>query len=394
MSEFDQEKYPDADVVLRQAQGKWDVLIAALCPELRPLIDGNKKAMPCPSNGHHNNGDGFRLWKKKFHEEGATICNTCGVRSNGIATLMFVNGWSYPEALKAVYDELNGGGRKIEVRRRELNIPEPKPVDKSRQDAFAVKSINDIWSGTVGLGHELAEPARKYFIKRGLVPCRGPLQDMRFHPALDYFDKVEKPDRSSKTVLIGKFPAIVSAIRQPDGFPAALHRIYLTENGDKAPVQKVKKMTQIPSFRSVTGAAVRLDDAGPVLHTCEGLETGLAVRVIMEQPVWAGINTTILSNLCPPPEVELVFIWEDWDKGGAGAMAGLACQEHLRSRGVRAIRVMPEFAFQEGDEKVDWNDALLRFGRDALRRHEVCSRVRDIARDILRKHRGKVARVS
>ncbi len=59
---------------------------------------------------------------------------------------------------------------------------------------------------------------------------------------------------------VGKFPAIVCAIRDVEGNLVTLHRTYLTQNGKKAKVGNAKKMMPIPDGLDVNGAAIRLGE--------------------------------------------------------------------------------------------------------------------------------------
>ncbi|STS99804.1 Uncharacterised protein [Klebsiella pneumoniae] len=56
---------------------------------------------------------------------------------------------------------------------------------------------------------------------------------LRFNPAMAYYDE----DGNE----VGKFPAIVCAIRDVEGNLVTLHRTYLTQNGKKAKVGNAKR---------------------------------------------------------------------------------------------------------------------------------------------------------
>lgn len=67
---------------------------------------------------------------------------------------------------------------------------------------------------------------------------------------------------------VGKFPAIVCAIRDVEGNLVTLHRTYLTQNGKKAKVGNAKKMMPIPDGLDVNGAAIRLGEPTEGILRC------------------------------------------------------------------------------------------------------------------------------
>lgn len=93
-----QAKRLEAHAVKQAAAGRWDEILWNLAPSLRTAIDKAPKHVPCPVHGGKN---GFRFFPN-FAETGAGICNTCGARNDGFAMLMWVNDWSFPEAVEQV----------------------------------------------------------------------------------------------------------------------------------------------------------------------------------------------------------------------------------------------------------------------------------------------------
>lgn len=90
--------YFDKNTVKAAAHGRWDRIFWALAPKLAKAQECAGRHVPCPV---HGGTDGFRLFKN-YAETGSGICNSCGARTDGFAMLMWVNGWSFAEAVKSV----------------------------------------------------------------------------------------------------------------------------------------------------------------------------------------------------------------------------------------------------------------------------------------------------
>ena len=89
-----------AGEVKAAACGHWDFVFDALAPELREAMNRPGKHGSCP---HHGGKDGFRLFKE-YRETGASVCNTCGMHSDGLATLSWLRGWDFPTTVAKVAD--------------------------------------------------------------------------------------------------------------------------------------------------------------------------------------------------------------------------------------------------------------------------------------------------
>ena len=96
------EKHIEAREVRQQAAGRWLDLLGALAPALEPALSRVGRHVPCPV---HGGTDGFRLFRDA-DLTGGGVCNTCGTFPDGFALLMWVNRWTFPEALWAVAQAL------------------------------------------------------------------------------------------------------------------------------------------------------------------------------------------------------------------------------------------------------------------------------------------------
>jgi len=359
----------DAKDVSRRASGRWDIILHALCPDLGDILASPRKHHPCPVHtGIH--GDAVRLFDD-FVTTGGLVCNSCGKFASGFDVLMWLFDWDFPTALKQVNNEISGGVDHVEQIRRVNKLPSPIKASV-KDDNLIQRNLLDTWNGSFGLGNPEAQPARNYFANRGLIPMNGPLSDLRFQPRLAYW---EFNETTKKQEHIGDYPGLIAMVRQPDGKPATLHRIYLTPDGFKAGVASPKKQMQTPSFRSVIGSAIRLDPAADVLHVTEGVETALAVRMITASMAqlsqtthgtWSCLSTSLLAHLKVVAPTRIVCVWVDHDRNGAGRVAADKCVENLRLQGVRAILVLPSFALRQDDTNIDWLEVLNRYGLEAI----------------------------
>lgn len=340
----------DADEVRRQAKGRWDQILVALAPKLEPAVKAmGRKHVPCPVHGGR---DGLRTFRD-VADSGGVVCNTCGIRADGFATLMWINDWDFLATLEAVAEYLHVGKAT-----QALSRPSPVMVDDQASDERKRQILNRIWNESVTIEDRIAEPARLYLARRGIT-VKAPAA-LRFHPSLGYFD-------GSK--LEGCYPAIVMMVHGSDGSPVTIHRIYLTREGMKAPVESPKKMMSYPSSRDVTGGAIRIVGPGPVMAVAEGVETALAVMEGTGLPVWCGINAYLLENMVLPDDTERVIVFADKDRPspqhpkGHGQEAARALVLRLWELGIQASAIVPPGVIPEGQKSLDWLDILRRDGK-------------------------------
>jgi putative DNA primase/helicase len=348
---------PEKQDVLDAAEGRWDDIFQSLAAELLPFQKRPGWHGPCPVHGGE---DGFRVFKKTADTHSGGMCQTCGVKADGIALLMWVNKWTFSEALAEVGARLrikDPYGRYADGDREPLP---PKPavqakVHKGPSDAWIRESLRKIWKGTVPLTDPAAEPARLYLRSRAIL-CwdrAGMERSVRFHPALTYKDEKGK---------LQQHPAIVTLVISPAGDGITVNRLYLTPKGEKAPLRDCKMMFPIPSDRTLPGAAVITSRASEVIDVAEGLETSLAIETALGLPVWPMVNTYLMEQFVPPAGTTAVRIWADKDRSGGGRKAAEALKVRLWEMGIRAQIKMPPMEIPDGKKSVDWNDVLIALG--------------------------------
>jgi hypothetical protein len=167
---------------------------------------------------------------------------------------------------------------------------------------------------------------------------------LRYHPALDYF---EQDTKTGKAVSRGKYPAMLALVEHLTHGFVALHRTYLTEDGQKAAVPCSKKL----AGRGVAGAAIRLYQASERLAVAEGIETALAVHQMTGWPTWATISAGGMERLELPDSIREVLVAADHDPAGLNAARALVRRLLQEGRRVRlAIPPRPG---------ADWLDVLV-----------------------------------
>ena len=207
------------------------------------------------------------------------------------------------------------------------------------------------WTEALPLDADGAGIARRYLVRRGLAElierADWPV-DLRFHSALPYH---HQRDDAGPTVLLGRHPALVAVVRTLDGWPVALHRLYLRADGTKAMIDHdgerlpARKLWTATPGASV-GAAVRL---WPVqegrLIVGEGAETVAACRLAWPTwGAWSCLSAGGLEAVRLPVEAHDVLIVADHDPRpqtqavGAGQRAAVRLARRLRAEG-RAVRI-------------------------------------------------------
>ena len=232
-----------------------------------------------------------------------------------------------------------------------LAIAETKKRRQVEQQAEYEKHaerINRMWSETVAV--TAGDPVALYLRNRGLA---GPVPEcLRLHRRALYWGEGERSTH----------PAMIAPLIGADGRLLALHRTYLTTEGQKANVATVKKVTSaagpligacIPLFRPKDG----------VIGVAEGIETAVAGNLGSGIPTMAAYSASGLAGFIWPLGVKRIVVFADADTAGANAA------QALKTRAVRAgLKVNVVTPSTPG---ADWCDVWARHG--AARNIEVQS---------------------
>ncbi len=348
----------DAKKIKQTALGRWPHILKALAPGLHYALERAGRHTICPIYGGK---DGFRLFKD-YAETGGGICNTYGSYQDGLGLLQWVNGWNFPQTCEAVAGFLGlDAGETPSIKN---HLPDPGlGLAETKENERRRASLKRVWSHTTPLMTRAAEPARLYLARRGLHWRDIDPKALRFHPGLAYYEECEK---------VGVFPALIALISDKDGKPVSLHRIYLTDEGYKAPVKSHKKMMPFPSDRCVTGGAIRLFsiENEPVVGVAEGIETALAVQQATGMPVWSCISATFLEKFQTPDDIEILVVWGDLDREINGRAAGQESTQSLvescRDNQQQALGLIPPYPLAEDRKSIDWLDVKNQDGDEVL----------------------------
>jgi phage/plasmid primase-like uncharacterized protein len=248
-------------------------------------------------------------------------------------------GWCqlFEDGRVGVYGDFRRGMSSVwTAQRRELMTPAER-ADMARQLAQA-KAHRDTqqrkqWADNARRNAALSantvpvsdgDPVSLYLRGRGLV---GPVpQHLRLHPRLTYWDDGDR----------GNYPAMIAPLIRSDGVVLALHRTYLTEDGSKAPVPTVKKLTGAAG--RLAGACIPLHDPqDSVIGIAEGIETAQAAHLASGLPTVAAYCAGNLATYIWPPCVRRIVVFADADPAGAAAAQSLKARA---MRGGLSVAVM------------------------------------------------------
>lgn len=289
------------------ARGKWHGILPALGVDEKYLVDRHG---PCPL------GCGGKVsfrWDNKGGD-GTWICTHCGA-GNPFQLLEKINGWPFPKAALEV-DRVTGN---VEVAEKKAEM-----TDEQKKDS--IKRV-------LQKAHKLkpGDPAWLYLERRcGTLPETA-LTDLRCHPGMIH----PSGDR---------YPCLLAVIRNPDRSGASVHRTFLTQEGQKAPVEPVKMV--MPG--NIKGAAIMLGAPGEQMGITEGVETALCARAMFGGPVWAAISAGNMVAWVPPPEARRIIVYGDNDTNFTGQHAAYATAKKLKALGLSVLVDIPK---QEG---ADW----------------------------------------
>lgn len=171
---------------------------------------------------------------------------------------------------------------------------------------------------------EEGDAASLYLARRGLGDQPLPAC-LRLHPWLPYWEEGRKT---------GHFPALVAPIVSADGRMLALHRTYLTPDGQKAPVPTVRKLSVAAGL--LAGASIPLaSPRGGVIGIAEGIETAMAAQAASGVPTVAAYSAGNLAQWRWPAGLKRLVVFADNDPAGTQAAkslrvralsVGLACE--------------------------------------------------------------------
>jgi putative DNA primase/helicase len=296
-----------------RAAGRWRGILPAL--GIPPSFLSGKHG-PCPVCGEGK--DRFRFDNKEGR--GTWICSRCGA-GDGIELVKRVRGLEFKDAAREIERVI--GGAPVE------------PVHKVQTAREQRHSLNAVWGASRPI--RSGDPVDRWLTARGISARPTCLRTV---------------DRLLHKETLTYWPAMVARVTAPDGRPATLHRTYLTEDGQKAPVPEPRLLMpgHVP-----TGSAIRLTEAGPIMASAEGIETAMAVSLLFDVPCWSTVCAGMMEKWEPPPEAHHILACGDNDLNFTGQAAAyvLANRVYSKERKRSAeVRIPP-------NPNTDWNDVLM-----------------------------------
>ncbi|MBS7789259.1 toprim domain-containing protein [Roseococcus sp. SDR] len=275
-------------------------------------------------------------------QRGTFKCFGCGAGGDVFGWFMRTEGVSFPVAVERVAAEAG-----IDLPDRPRHAPRPVPVnlappppreptqreiEAEERRAWFMAAAARIWKAA----GPLDGIARAYLTRRHLWPLpEGADQVLRSahlkHPATELLH-----------------PVLLARVDGPDGQMRAIHRTYLTPEGEKLSGQDRHghALNAKLALGPIDGCAIRLSPPVAHLGFAEGIETALAAWRLTGVPCWACISATELQRQAPPFDVQRATIFADRDdpKGkpeGTGLRAARVLHAELRRQGVPAEICLP-----------------------------------------------------
>jgi hypothetical protein len=182
-----------------------------------------------------------------------------------------------------------------------------------------------VWDTSRPLADMLPDcPAWRYLAGHGLDPAT--LADVRYHPALDYWQSTPSGPKTSA----GRFPALVAAYRMDHTAPrlrglitepaiCKLAQVYLSPTGHLIALPKPVKHS--PTLGTSQGAAVRLApplmcDGRLTLGVAAGLSSAARAMGATGVPTWAVQDFNALSGFRWPRPLQRLHIFTDQPEAG------------------------------------------------------------------------------
>ena len=354
----------DFQEITARARGRWAQILPLVGPFEEVVAAEGRRHVGCPMHEGKTEKN-FRLLRD-FDDSGGVACNTCGVFSTGFRLIARYNRSSIREAFAVVQSILDGNTITPKARPRSDIDRQRKRKREEDYDAYVTRQLQEMYTGSVVADHPAASPLRSYLENRGIPMQRIP-SALRFHPALPYYDRLRDANGRRKTVLLGKFPAILAVVTNLEPRVVAYHRIYLTADGRKADVPEPKRLTPRRNFVPISGAAIQLCPAKQsILALTEGFETGVAIMRAQRIPTWATISAQMLTSVQIPAHVKHVAIYADLDRSTTGQRRAQELGERLVQEGRTCTFFLPPGPIPADAKGVDWLDVSNQHGMGAI----------------------------
>ena len=293
--------------------GRWKEIFYALNVDVG---DGNHK--PCPIC---EGTDRFRFDDK--NGKGTWFCSGCDKQSgDGFALVMKYFKCEFREACQKIEQAINLSS---ETKGKVYEKPKKDPAVYLRQLYKESSRLTGSCLGSIYLNH------------RGLSVTPNTLR---------YIESCHEPKTKQK------MPAILATFSAPDTEALTLHRIYISNKGQKPDLEN-HKLT-LPPIKPLAGGAVRLFSADRcILGIAEGIENAIAAHELYNIPVWATLTANLMETFEPPEGINEFVVFGDNDKSYTGQKAAYSLANRLTVKYKKTVDVeIPDIKGQ------DWLDVL------------------------------------
>lgn len=232
-------------------------------------------------------------------DKGTYYCFGCRANGSIIDFLMQKENLDFRAALHeaALFYGLKVGVSQA-PRQRIAPVEHVAPEEEQARKRREIETAQKIFSAALPADGTLVEgylrevrqiPLEK--LSGGVIP-----PTIRYAPAADYWHAV-----NGKRTLIGRFPAMVTAIQGFDRAVIGAHITYLDPvTADKIKRRDPNKPDSLLAKKKIRGAAVggalRLAAAGEHMQVAEGIENALTAMAFNGVPAWAAISLYNLAG--------------------------------------------------------------------------------------------------
>lgn len=323
------------DVVHQFVEGRWLEIATTIYGSeeiLKAAQNPGKSRANCPAHGG-DSGSTFKFFND-VDQRGGCVCYKCGPFV-GWNMLKFISGKDMKEVFWDVvnhFDLKNTGSTQPIAKPKK---PQAKVVvQKPKQ--WALRNLRETFARCIPINSDEAFPAQRYFKNRGL-PLDSIAVDVMFDPKHPYYDR--ELNRVTRY-----YPAVVSVLRDHDGTPISLHRIFIDKDGKKALGNQSKMMmpTAIEGAISNANCSIHVcDGTTDCVAVCEGIEDAVAVNAQTGFTTFATYSSFALDTFLPPVQTKKVVIYGDFNVDGYGQLHAAKGYRFLKSQGYECDIILP-----------------------------------------------------
>ena len=332
--------------------GRWDQALAYVYPGIADALVKPGSNVDSPIDNDHL---GFRVFKDVSETGGGVVQNMGkeGVFADGISLLMCLTGHSFVEVFDELAEWVDG---RADDRPSDLYNRTQEARKEKEDDTHLRAYLNRTWEEAIPLESIDDSPAHSYLAGRGILEAADKAACFRIHPSMPYNHKGE---------VLGHYPVLLAGIRDNSGLPVGLHRIYLSEAGEKLELEgKLPTKMSTPSINAAgkgrvipMGArAMKVALAHGVVGVCEGIETALSVYEATGIPMMSTISASNLGSFVPPEGIHTVLVFADDDRSKAGIINARMLKDRLDEKGIECVVLLPELDRPPKSKSVDWAD--------------------------------------